>query len=148
MVSHGEHKEGTGGTGEPIEYYEIGEIQLNCAIEMYNKNNFICAITLAGASEEILGKLLKEYSGEDNSLTIINEDLKNKYPELNSENWNHNLVRNSMKHVCEEICNQDLNIRKYALDIIARGIHNYFLYTHKLTRSMMFFYKENLEILT
>ena len=42
-----------------VDAYVIGQIQLESAIQHYNDKNYICAITLARAAEEYLGKLLK-----------------------------------------------------------------------------------------
>ncbi|MFA6261448.1 MAG: hypothetical protein WC760_08270 [Bacteroidia bacterium] len=41
---------------------DIALIQLRTSIQLYNKDNFIAALTLAGAAEEILGKISKKNS--------------------------------------------------------------------------------------
>ena len=38
--------------------------QLEKAIEHFHKNDLICAATLAGAAEEVLGKIVKHNGGE------------------------------------------------------------------------------------
>lgn len=37
----------------------VAQVQLTEAIELFVQNKFLCAVTLAGAAEEILGKLLQ-----------------------------------------------------------------------------------------
>lgn len=50
-----------------VEVYHLAEVQLLKAIELYKDGEFICAITLAGAAEEILGKLIKHCKGDDHN---------------------------------------------------------------------------------
>lgn len=42
-----------------LEYYRLGEIQIDGAIDMYEKGNFICATSLAGAANTLLSSLIK-----------------------------------------------------------------------------------------
>jgi hypothetical protein len=47
---------------EKISKIDIALIQLRTAVQLYNKGNYISSITLAGASEEILGQIAKKTS--------------------------------------------------------------------------------------
>jgi hypothetical protein len=42
-----------------ISKIDIALIQLRTAVQLYNKGNYISSLTLAGASEEILGQIVK-----------------------------------------------------------------------------------------
>lgn len=42
---------------------DIAIAQLRKAIQLFNANEYICAVTLAGAAEEILGKIAKKRCG-------------------------------------------------------------------------------------
>ena len=43
--------------------FQIALVQLRTSVQLYNKRNFISAITLAGAAEEILGDISKGKAG-------------------------------------------------------------------------------------
>ena len=49
-----------------ISNLDIALVQLRTAVQLYNKNNFISSITLAGAAEEILGQIAKDNTGQNN----------------------------------------------------------------------------------
>jgi len=42
---------------------DIALVQLRTSVQLFNKSDFICSATLAGAAEEILGKIAKKRSG-------------------------------------------------------------------------------------
>lgn len=46
-----------------MEKTDIALTQLRKAIQLFNKNDFICSLTLAGAAEEILGKIALKRKG-------------------------------------------------------------------------------------
>jgi len=83
---------------------EIAEHQLRRAVLLFLDGDYVCAITLAGAAEEILGRLLEE-SGEQHALgnyvslclqgsrgILPDKDLKAIYV------GNANEFRNGLKH--------------------------------------------------
>lgn len=50
---------------------ELAEIQINKAIDLFvNEADYVCALTLAGAAEEMLGNILHQ-NGEDNILAEL-----------------------------------------------------------------------------
>ena len=104
------------------------------AIQLFNANDFICAATLAGAAEEILGRIAKKRSGitalegetlfGDQFATVVNKpkpDHKKVVAALNR-------TRNELKH-------NDLGENLYvesdfefeAKSLIDRAIRNYWL---------------------
>ncbi|WP_166379684.1 hypothetical protein [Pseudoalteromonas sp. Z9A4] len=112
-----------------MEKISIAIHQLNRSIEMFlDDKDYICSITLSGASEEILGKAV-EYEGEINSLNelidglkeisgeaISSKDLRNEY--LNN-------VRNSIKHYSNiEDSSVTTNWEAQAVQLIARCCSN------------------------
>lgn len=108
---------------------EIATHQLERAISLLvDEQDFICAITLAGAAEEIFGKILtkndkqpyfKEYIESylqiTNGILYLNKKEKDVADERNK-------VRNELKHLCDG--NDVLIINSEAKDMIDRAINN------------------------
>ena len=125
------------------ELHEIAQLQLDEAIIFYNQENYICAITLSGAAEDILSNLVKDYSDSKSMRAQILNSSKIKdygltYKELN-------FGRNTLKHVIEENCLQEMNIKHYAECYILLSIGDYFTLTQELTKNMTEFWKQNSE---
>jgi formylmethanofuran:tetrahydromethanopterin formyltransferase len=86
---------------------DIAKVQLIEAIELFIENNFVCAITLAGASEAVLSGILTakgELTATEQSVNAI-ENLRNtttfEVMESRPKNKIYNLwnsARNTMKH--------------------------------------------------
>jgi len=51
---------------------DIALSQLRRAIQLYAQEDYVCALTLAGAAEEIFGKIVEKYSGTN----ALEEDIK------------------------------------------------------------------------
>ncbi len=125
---------------------EVARVQLERALALYlRESDFVSAITLAGASEEILGKLL-EQCGKKHALSALIEasveyarvvqDRKAK-PEVFAKLANE--VRNGLKHITD---GQPVLIsQKAATEILDRAIENYFALTGNLTSSMDQFFR-------
>ncbi|MFW2477498.1 MAG: hypothetical protein ACN4EP_11310 [Sediminibacterium sp.] len=122
---------------------EIAFIQLTTAIELYNKKNYISAITLGSVAEELFSAFLKLYA-IDNGLVIPNRaeidqamfDLTKDL--LGIENYVsfRNRTRNELKHHGEE-GNKDYvagNFKSIALMHISGAITNYKLRTKRLPK--------------
>lgn len=116
---------------ERVSKVEIARIQIEKAIDLYVvENNFISAITLAGAAEEILGKLLK-LQGKSSSYDGIREVLNASHrqlslQELDSLSFNEiaNGTRNHLKHL-SGLDYVEKNFKQEACNIIHRAICNY-----------------------
>lgn len=120
---------------------ELAEIQLNRSIKLFfDDEDFICAITLAGAVEEILGKLLNE-RGDSNMLEdivsmsvaegkMLGEDV-DKRGVVTVANW----YRDSCKHLSD---NQSVyfSANAEAASLIDRAAANYFRLTGAETAEM------------
>lgn len=126
-----------------ISYEEIVIEQIEVAIQSFYDEHFISATTLAGAAEEILGKML-EGSGKENALGINQNYI---YPKLSKKEVRDriNFPRNIFKHfredgpppvrISEAIATKtvlyspktriELDIRAEAEDMIMRAIANY-----------------------
>ena len=100
--------------------------QLNCAIELFLDQQFIPAITLAGASEEIYGRSVT-LRGHHNALDLVKDFvLFHRHPKGKSEKQvrdSCNRVRNGLKHGAEGtiVFNPELE----AFLLISRAIENY-----------------------
>lgn len=127
-------------TSNKLEYYHIAEIQVETAIDLFNAGNLICAITLAGAGEEILGKLLPE--DKEKAVDRMAKTFAVNTPELTHKQIKDNylnIVRNGFKHIIEDICDQDINLRMHAIQYIGRACLNYFSLKNNLTKKMIAF---------
>lgn len=127
-----------------MEYYKIAEIQLLKAINLFEEEDYICAITLAGAAEEILGKLVKYIKGKEvhnviDLYTIETSKLgiskKETIDTLNS-------ARNILKHFKE---NDECNFKPVddSVILILRAIVNYNIYRDGVLPEMIGFYKSD-----
>ena len=82
----------------------IALIQLYSAIEHYYDKNYVCAITLAGAAEEILGSIAKkkkgynEFDGAKEYIISLFEFFKAPTPSEGKVKKIQNQTRNGLKH--------------------------------------------------
>ncbi len=82
----------------------IAIIQLRRAIQLYNKRDFICAITLAGAADDILGDFAlhrQGYNTLDNDKWFwdeIAQDFNKDKPSKGKIKKVNNKVKNHLKH--------------------------------------------------
>jgi hypothetical protein len=83
---------------------DIALIQLRTAVQLYNKGNYISSLTLAGASEEILGQIAKKGSGtsaliDDKVWTDqIADYFEKQRPALKRIAFVRNKAKNEIKH--------------------------------------------------
>lgn len=127
-----------------LEYYQIASTQIDKAIELYQENDYICATTLAGAGEEILGSLLSEHQVQ-NALNKTVKNIINKEPDYDEKNIRDtlNLPRNMFKHLKIDACEIDIDIEEAARSLILRGIINYQFVRNNITPKM----KEFLQVI-
>ena len=137
---------------ENLSYLEIATRQLDRAIALYLiEKDFISSLTLAGAAEEILGKLLNE-SGQHHALNYIIEGalklngMDSNAPEAKSAEKEianlANYYKNRLKHYNSENTTLNFSVDYYSADIIDRAISNYFAYTSLETELMVRFKNE------
>jgi len=121
---------------------------LETALQLYfEKRDPGSIITLAGAADEIFGKLLKR-AGRDSSLssliaavTEIQGRLFGEAQEPKRIADRANLARNSLKHIGDtELVKLDLETE--AQDMLNRAIDNYFSLEQTLTPAMERFQRE------
>ncbi|MGC8101887.1 hypothetical protein [Metapseudomonas otitidis] len=80
---------------------EIAHQQLELALELFmSKTNYICAITLAGAAEEIFADLVKHRGGENHLYTQkrLIERIEKKSISIKQLADIRHLYRNALKH--------------------------------------------------
>jgi hypothetical protein len=102
----------------------VALIQLKSALEHFNKKEFIVAITLAAAAEEILGKLSKLVT-KTNSLELESVLFRFTFPKYNYQ-IDRNKIRNELKHLSDG--KEDLeygNFKQTAIIHISGAITNY-----------------------
>jgi hypothetical protein len=129
---------------------DLALAQLQTALRLYfDGGDRGSVITLAGAADEIFGKLLAA-SGRDNSLTSlitavmeIQQKVFGEAVEAKQVAARANAARNSLKHWDvgdTEIVKFDLEME--ARDMLNRAIDNYWMLEHKLTPEMERFQHE------
>ena len=108
---------------------EVAIHQLDRAIDLFTQEqDIICATTLAGASEEIFGKLLEEIGGQswlkehiDLCLDLLGHAGHPEIKEKDIAN-ERNQLRNNLKHLCD---GEDVLIINFeAKEMIDRAINN------------------------
>jgi len=110
--------------------FEVAEKQLAKAIELFRAHEPLPAITLAGAAEEILGKLVKDGGG----VNALEEEVKDRCdlyqtvfghsadPKVFAELMNN--PRNELKHRMSGNP-LELNLEEEAVNLIQRAIDNF-----------------------
>lgn len=85
-----------------ISKIEIAKQQLESAIKAFKVNDKLAAITLAGASEEILGKLCKD-AGRNNAIKAMMPIVSSVNPNFTESQLASllNLARNNLKHLSD-----------------------------------------------
>jgi len=132
-----------------LEYYLIASIQIDKAIDSYLEGTlggYICATTLAGAGEEILGKLLSYQLNEDAALNeIVISILEQHDIDKNHKDFSKlkkefrdmlNEPRNAYKHFNEEFCEKNVDPQFFAEMLINRAIINYEKLQDSITKKM------------
>lgn len=138
------HAERLGLMELPVELskIEIAKLQLDRAIAlMLDDKDYVSAITLAGASEEITGSLLRK-SGHKS----IYDELKNGFEKLvqlrhgralDSKSFNRlaNGIRNGLKHL-DNGAPLQFDLEDAAADIVDRAVSNFWKLTSQETQNM------------
>jgi hypothetical protein len=121
----------------------IALAQLETALRLFHVgDDLISVITLAGAAEEILGKLVKK-RGQDNSLDSLKKTAAAIHERLFSEPIDTSVIadranraRNAMKHVTAAGDPVSLDLREEAVDILNRAVDDYWILETSLTPGM------------
>ena len=117
---------------------DIGCCQLESAIELFFAEKYVSALTLAGAAEEVLGRLVEfrcnTPNASDRHIGLI-QDIGRLFPEDSAETevsekdarFTLNFARNSVKHWNSEsdAYESDLDFKEEAKDMIDRACSNY-----------------------
>lgn len=131
---------------------DLALAQLETALRIFFEgNDFASVITLAGAADEIFGKLLSS-SGRENSLEVLKKAVAEIYLKMNggpiepSEIADRaNRAKNSLKHWDEgQPLIVKVDLAQEASDMLFRAIDNYWALKETLTPSMEKFQRENL----
>jgi hypothetical protein len=116
--------------GPLLSKLEIAHLQLERALSLFlGEHDYVCAITLAGASEEIFGKLL-EQQGKPTTLATFADACVMVGLRVYKESWSkkdfvqmENHFRNGLKHLTD---GEPMHIpREAAIEILDRAIDNY-----------------------
>jgi hypothetical protein len=117
---------------------EIAVKQLETAIDLFiQRQDYICAITLSGAAEEVLGKLVVR-TGKASAHKALSDSLLKKYnlniseKELNDRYLNY--ARNSLKHLNSNGEDRtELEAQTEAISMIIRALNNLLLLDNSVT---------------
>lgn len=130
---------------------QLAEIQLERALQLYlDEDDYVCAVTLAGAAEELLGKL-REQSGGTSELKWLIDECVAVGRNVFAETWTTKLFsevftypRNEFKHIGNGSPTEIL--RETVVPMIARAITNYRELTGKETARMTRFMAESYRV--
>lgn len=128
---------------------DIALTQLESALRLFREgDDYFSVLTLAGAAEEILGKLLSS-SGRQNALDDLTSGSVLVYKHLFGEEAGAkefairaNRARNASKHLKAGGPTITLDIRYEAKSMLNRAIDNYWLLEESLTPAMEHFTRE------
>ena len=123
--------------------HAIALAQLETALRLFHAgNDLISLITLAGAAEEIFGKLVKK-QGHDNSLDSLKETAVAIHERLFAESIDPsaiadraNRARNALKHLTAGGDPVSLDLDDEAVDILNRAVDDYWILEENLTPAM------------
>jgi hypothetical protein len=121
----------------------IALAQVETALRLFHVGDeLISVITLAGAAEEILGKLVRN-RGRDNSLDSLKNAAAAMYQHLFLESIDTrvfadraNRARNALKHLTAGGDPVSLDLREEAVDILNRTVDDYWILETSLTPAM------------
>jgi predicted HTH domain antitoxin len=109
--------------------------QLKSSIQLYKKNDFVSSITLAGAAEEILGKIAVKLAqqnallNEKVFLDQVAELLEKPKADFKKIIKQRNKVKNFLKHYDDNLESsiEKIDYKTSAEDLIIAAINNYFI---------------------
>lgn len=124
--------------------------QLDLALSLYlDRGDFICVITLAGAAEEILGRIARK-ENKKNSLDMDVDRKRELFlrlfphddcPSIKEFKDSDNLPRNMMKHLMDNSL-ESINLEQEAGRLLRRAIGNYEMLFERRTEKMRHFSSE------
>jgi len=116
-----------------MEKKEIAFKQIKAAAKHYNSGDYICCITLSGAAEEILGKIVKKRRGFnqlDNDVTYaqnIYQYFSKQIPTKKEIIQNINKTKNELKHNdAGENLWIEADFENEASSLFVKAVKNYF----------------------
>jgi len=119
---------------------EIAKRQIDTAIDLFLAgNDYLSVVTLSGAGEEILGKLLSRHSKKNmvDNLKELDKSLSGGR-EFKIVNQEINDFRNSLKHANDE-AEDEIDVteaQEHAIAMLARSLNNYYLFEGRLSSKM------------
>ncbi len=129
--------------------FEVSLIQLERSIRLsLDEKDYVSSITLAGAAEEILGKLLQKKGGSSSyeGMKAVLIDIADKIPtieKMDQKEFNAALngARNTLKHLIDSE-NFEIDAEQESNNILHRAIENFAGLTGGKTELMQRWYKE------
>lgn len=124
--------------------------QLETALRLFNEEeDFASVITLAGAADEIFGKLLAD-NGRDNALENLKKAVAEIHQHLYGEPIDPREIANRANHAKNSLKHWDpgqplivkLDLAQEAKDMLSRAIDNYWALKETLTPAMKQFHRE------
>ena len=125
---------------------EIAERQLLAAIRLWHEGDYVSAITLAGAAEEILGKRLRK-KGKEPSFDNIRSAIMALSKTLGDENQKTekivadllNQTKNELKHYSGDD-HLEFDLLEDSIELLERAITNYQMLTGIIHNEMISFW--------
>lgn len=133
---------------DTVSQVQIAETQMRRSLDLFNQGDYVSAVTLAGAAEEILGKMLESsgeqpaYTSDFKALSKIRAYRGEAAPSGKDVNKLFNAPRNSLKHRAE-IETVTLDFRQEAINLLVRCVRNYIAHTKSIDPELMRFLQEH-----
>ncbi len=121
-----------------MEYQDIAYQHISTSIDLFNDEDYLCAITLAGAAEEICGKLIKFTQGGEHFVDDLVGMLDNKLEGVVRKEIvsRINNTRDMLKHFSPDRRSHDMKPYDDAVFMICRAIINFCRLTRKSTQKI------------
>lgn len=113
--------ENTEGTEKTVlEQHHLAEIQINGALDMFEQENYVCAITLAGAANTLLTTLMKDQEKRfgdqyETALSKLKKSICESHNIKEEDLPDLSDPRNALKHYKENLCDQEWPIKEWAI---------------------------------
>jgi hypothetical protein len=127
-----------------ISKLDAARVQIDCAIEHFFNNDYICSVTLAGAAEDILGGLLKA-SGEQSPFEFLHAWYQETYnTKVSAREFSHqiaNTARNWLKHSEDDARSKYDVLEQDSILMLMRAVPCYFKLKQPYTKQMNRFFQ-------
>lgn len=112
-------KKATEADNNTLDYHDLASIQIDGAIDMFDKKNYICALSLAGAARNLLRGLMQDQEKRFSDKFVSSVDKIKAQHDLHGMEESEAAIAicqpyNALKHYIESFCEQEWNVKELA----------------------------------